>query len=253
VRTKTSTTNGSAMTTRRTLTSSAGRLGSSRGLSLIEVTVMLVVLMALVGALVPVVTDSISSARIVRARNDISQLAVALTNFQRDAGPFVFDGSHLREAQTVSSLRVVDVLRSDGDLPDVADEVPVATLGTGLFIDPSVGTGEAAIRPWLDMPASDRMDAYLRVNSRGYAEGSAGPGSGWNGPYVSKPAGADPWGHAYLINTGFLRGLPPRPGYCSHCAVFVISAGPNGRLETPFQQPIANANAFGDDLVVRIQ
>lgn len=214
---------------------------------------MLIVLMALAGALVPVMGDSISSARIVRARNDLSQLAVALTNFQRDVGPFVFDGSRLHEVQTTTSLKVVDVLVSDGDLPGFADSVPVTTLGTGLFMDPSVMTGAAALRPWVETPATDRFDVHLRINGRGYVEGMTGPGSGWNGPYLSKPASSDPWGHAYLINTGFLRGLPPRPAWCTRCAVYVISAGPNGVIETPFQQPLANANLLGDDLAVRIQ
>jgi type II secretory pathway pseudopilin PulG len=230
-----------------------GRLRSADGLSLIEVTVMLVVLMALAGALVPVVGDTIATARMVRARNDLSQLAVALTNFQRDVGPIVFDGSRLRQPQTVSSLRIVDLLVSDGELPDVADVVPVETLAQGLFLDPSVGTGRAALSAWVTNAATDRCDLHLRINGRGYPESQAGPGTGWNGPYVGKPVAGDPWGHAYLINTGFLRGLPPRAGRCANCAVYAISAGPNGQIETPFQQPLANANLLGDDLAVRIQ
>ena len=230
-----------------------GRLRSARGLSLIEVTVMLVVLMALTGALVPVVGDSIDSARFVRARNDLSQLAVALANFQRDVGPLVFDGSRLGQFQTVNSLKAVEVLVSDGELPGIADGVPVGTLGPGLFLDPSVATGSPALSGWVTDPATDRCDLHLRVNGRRYVERPIGPSNGWNGPYISKPLGADPWGHAYLINTGFLRGLPPRAGRCAHCAVYAISAGPNGLIETPFQQPFANANLLGDDLAVRIQ
>jgi type II secretory pathway pseudopilin PulG len=230
-----------------------GRLGSARGLSLVEVTVMLVVLLALAGALVPVVGDSVAGARQVRARNDLSQLAVALTNFQRDVGPFVFDGSRMREAQTVSSLKIVDVLMSDGDLPKVADVVPLETLPAGLLLDPSVGTGGSAVTGWVTSAATDRGDLHLRINGRGYPEGPSGTGHGWNGPYIGKPVTGDPWGHAYLINTGFLRGLPPRSGRCLTCAVYAISAGPNGLLETPFQQPLTNANVLGDDLAVRIQ
>lgn len=214
---------------------------------------MLVVLMALAGALVPVVGDSVSSARQVRARNDLSQIAVALTNFQRDVGPFVFDGSRMHEPQTVSSLKIVDVLVSDGQLPEVSDGVPVETLAQGLFLDPSVGTGSSAISGWVTAAATDRIDLHLRINGRSYAEGASGTGHGWNGPYIGKPATGDPWGHAFLINTGFLRGLPPRTGRCATCAVYVISAGPNGLIETPFQQPLTNANVLGDDLAVRIQ
>jgi len=230
-----------------------GRLSSARGLSLVEVTVMLVVLMALAGALVPVVGDSVGSARQVRARNDLSQIAVALTNFQRDVGPFVFDGSRMHEPQTVSSLKIVDVLVSDGTLPEIADTVSVETLAQGLFLDPSVGTGSSAIAGWVTAPGTDRSDLHLRINGRGYVENAMGTGHGWNGPYIGKPIAGDPWGHAYPINTGFLRGLPPRTGRCMNCAVYALSAGPNGLIETPFQQPLTNANLLGDDLAVRIQ
>jgi type II secretory pathway pseudopilin PulG len=230
-----------------------GRLRSAHGLSLIEVTVMLVVLMALAGALVPVVGQTIGTARTVRARNDLSQLAVALTNLQRDVGPIVFDGSRLRQPQTVNSLRIVDLLVSGGELPDVADVVPGETLAKGLFLDPSVGTGRGALSAWVTTAATDRCDLHLHINGRGYPDSQAGPGTGWNGPYVGKPVTGDPWGHAYLINTGFLRGLPPRVGRCTNCAVYAISAGPNGQIETPFQQPLANAHLLGDDLAVRIQ
>jgi hypothetical protein len=145
------------------------------------------------------------------------------------------------------------VLVSDGDLPEAATLVPVATLSGGMFLDSSVSANSASLYPWVSLPATDRLDVHLRINGRAYLDGMSGPGSGWNGPYVNKPVSADPWGHAYLVNTGFLRGLPPRAGWCTRCAVYVISAGPNGLIETPFQQPIANANIFGDDLAVRIQ
>ena len=229
------------------------RLRSARGLSLIEVTVMLVVLVALVGAIVPVVGDSITSARLVRARNDLSQLAVALASFQRDVGPFAFDGSRMREAQAMGSLKIVDVLISDGELPEVAEAVPLESRAPARFLAPPVAPGRAALTRWVSMPATDNCDLHLRVNGRSYVEGSGGPGTGWNGPYISKPITGDPWGHAYLINTGFLRGFPPRSGWCTDCAVYAISAGPNGVLETPFQQPAASANLLGDDLGVRIQ
>lgn len=226
---------------------------SQRGLSLVEVTIMLVILLILAGTLVPVMSDSVNSARSVRARNDISQIAVAVVNFQRDIGPMVFDGTQLRHLQTsTSSLRPVMLLTSEGELPEVADRVPVETVNA-LLVNPALSLDAGAVRPWVSHPARDLLDAHLRINGRGYVEATRGPGSGWNGPYLSKAVPADPWGHAYVVNTGFLRGLPPSLTSCSRCAVFVLSAGQNGMIETPFEQPIANAHVFGDDLAVRIQ
>jgi hypothetical protein len=36
-------------------------------------------------------------------------------------------------------------------------------------------------------------------------------------------------------------------------AVWVISAGPNGQVETAFNQPITTAVVGGDDIAVRVQ
>ena len=214
---------------------------------------MLIVLMVLVGTLFPVMTGSITTARIVRAHGDVSQLAVAITNFQRDVGPLVYDGSSLRMPQTISSLRVVDVLMSGGDVPACADSVPDESPGSASPGRPNQFGRGNPMQAWTAISNVDRLDEHLRFNGRAYPMGLSGPGTGWNGPYVTTEITGDPWGHAYLINTGFLRSLPPRPGWCTTCAVFVLSAGPNGLIETPFQQPIANARAYGDDIVIRIQ
>jgi type II secretory pathway pseudopilin PulG len=231
----------------------APRLASERGLSLVEVTIMLVILLILAGTLVPVMSDSINSARSARARNDLSQLAVALVNFQRDVGPVVLDGTALRQLQTRTSfVRPVRVLVSEGQMPVIADRVPTETVNA-LLLAPGMVTNASAVAPWTSSEGIDLIDAHLRINGRNYGESANGPGSGWNGPYITKAVPSDPWGHAYLINTGFLRGLPPAVSACQRCAVFVISAGSNGVLETPFQQPISNAHVFGDDLAARIQ
>ncbi|MEW5983912.1 MAG: hypothetical protein AB1806_16285 [Acidobacteriota bacterium] len=238
--------------TERPMPPSTRRAAGAAGLSLVEVTVMLAILLILAAMLIPVVSDSINNARTVRARNDLSQLATAITGFQRDVGPFVFEGSRLRQPQTLSSLRIVDVLRSGGDMPEIAAGVPRGE--SGIFSpDPSVGTSAAALRSWISISTFDAFDSHLRVNGRGYPVSISGPGNGWNGPYVSREITGDPWGHCYLANAGFLKGTPPTPGRCRACAVFILSAGPNGAIETPFEQPITNANVFGDDLAVRIQ
>jgi type II secretory pathway pseudopilin PulG len=226
---------------------------SEQGLSLVEVTIMLVILLILAGSLVPVLSDSISGARSVRARNDLSQMAVALVNFQRDVGPVVFDGTRLRQIQTATTaMQPVLLLMSQGAAPAITDRVPVESVKT-LLITPGMSFDAASVAPWVTTSAADLVDNHLRVNGHSYPEATSGPGTGWNGPYLTKEVSGDPWGHAYLINTGFLRGLPSGVTGCSRCAVYVLSAGPNGMVETPFQQPIANANVFGDDLAVRIQ
>jgi general secretion pathway protein G len=62
----------------------------------------------------------------------------------------------------------------------------------------------------------------------------------WRGPYMARVAG-DPWGNAYVTNADSfpIAGNP----------VWVLSAGPNGQVETvPFLQ-----TPLGDDIGIRIQ
>lgn len=62
----------------------------------------------------------------------------------------------------------------------------------------------------------------------------------WKGPYIAIVS-PDPWGNAYVTNaSAFRRELRP---------VWVLSAGPNGRLETPAMNEIL----VGDDIGFRIK
>ena len=148
----------------------AGRWSSEQGLSLVEVTIMLVILMILVGTLVPVMSDSVNSARSVRARNDLSQLAVAVVNFQRDVGPLVFDGSRLRQLQTSATMiRPVLVLTSEGEPPQVADRVPVESVNA-LLVNPAMTLDASALQPWVGNASTDLLDLHLRINGHNYPE-----------------------------------------------------------------------------------
>lgn len=224
---------------------------------------MLSIIFILAGAMLPVVSDSINTARLVRAQNDVSQIAIAMVNFQRDVGPFLSgdaSGSHLTTGgKNGSSLRAVDLLVSAGDVPAVATDadasafVQLQTAGSvpgTLMTAPNV---IASLARWVDSPIVDSLDDQLRINRHGYQMSRSGPGSGWNGPYLSREISADPWGNRYMINTANLKEGPKRPGQCTFCAVFVLSAGPDGVLQTPFDQPLVNANIMGDDIAVRVQ
>ncbi len=53
----------------------------------------------------------------------------------------------------------------------------------------------------------------------------------------------DPWGNAYVVNAG----VP------ADAAVWVLSAGPDGVIDTPFIQPDALAATQGDDRALRVR
>jgi len=88
-----------------------------------------------------------------------------------------------------------------------------------------------------------RLDDHLQSNAAGYETASAGPAAfgarGWRGPYLSPGIKPDAWGHRYVMN---VASWSQRRG-----ALVVLSAGPNGIIDTPFDMP--GAAPGGDDLI----
>jgi hypothetical protein len=163
-------------------------------------------------------------------------------------------------------VRLPEVLITQGNLPatdDLNDETSQELDGSArlaLFAHPGHGGTDPvdAVRvqrqKWLEA-TSGVIDDHLRTNRRGYRYRRPGEYGGWNGPYLSTEIKGDPWGNRYSINSQWLdsgssvadgQGRPRR-------AVFVVSAGANGVIETPFEQPVTDAQAAGDDIVIRIQ
>jgi len=78
----------------------------------------------------------------------------------------------------------------------------------------------------------------LLLGTPGYNVASAQPHR-WRGPYM-EGLSADPWGFRYAVNVGLFGGDDGQ-------AVFVLSAGPNGLVETPFA--MVGIQQGGDDIV----
>lgn len=225
----------------------------SRGFTLIETTVMLSVLFILAGALSPVVSDSISTARAVRAQHDLDEIAIGLVNLFGDVGALIpVDGAPA--ARDESGRPIVGLLASQGDTPKLPGVSDAGSVLDGLLpaLKPPSrkSVGARLRRSWLDTSA-ELLDHHLRENRPPYPEAADGIGPGWKGPYLTKVVEGDPWGNRYMLNVGCSR-LGAGHG-SDRCAVFAISAGPDGIIQTPFEQPIAGAAVLGDDLAVRIQ
>lgn len=237
-------------------------MNSQRGITIIETTVILSVLFILAGAMAPIVSESVNTARAVKARNDASMIAMGLINLQKDLGgdALSFGGAVASVART---LALPDVLASRGAAPEV-DEVAEASLSLTLLVQPgdheatSRRAQRAALRAqrrkWRES-RTDALDDYLRTNRRGYRYRRPGEYGGWNGPYVSAEIQGDPWGKQYMINSQFLDGSASAADADGkpRRAVFVVSAGADGVIDTPFEQPIVDARAYGDDITIRIQ
>jgi hypothetical protein len=226
---------------------------TTRGLSLVEVTIMLFVLMLLTGVLAPSIMDFVRDAQWVKVKEDCEAIGVSVARLARDVGPCLkFDGTG-----ACTKTNRVDILYSDG--PDVTPADMAGDATTNFY----GGGATATDLNWhKDDSRGDSMEHQLVDNGTGpnYPSpadlnngGTPGPsfGLGWRGAYLSPPIGPDPWGHRYLVNSVFLAVAvdagnasaamstvqtthppPSKPGWSND--TFCISAGPNGSYETAF-------------------
>lgn len=239
-------------------------------MTIVETTVILSVLFILAGMMSPIVSETVVTARAVKAKNDALMIATGLTNLRKDVGA---DGLSLGapaegpstrlQAAGVQAARWPDVMKSDGSDPATEDRSEEASTsaavgGKGFFSKgasmPSSMSMGSVRRKWLEA-SSDFLENHLMTNRWGYRFRQPGEYGGWNGPYVSAKLNGDPWGNRYMVNTSWLDGGTTAFDGSGQArrAVFVVSAGGNGIIETPYDQPLNDARAYGDDIVVRLQ
>lgn len=205
------------------------RPGRATGFTLIELTVVLAVIVTLALILTPSIGNFINDSRMARARTDCQTIAAAIVQFYRDTGFFPQWAAAVNGGPGPAQNRI-QVLTTQGNPPLEDQPTPWST---------------SAVFPLADQ---------LLVNAPGYAMRTVSSQFGWNGPYLSSDLQSDPWGNRYVVNIGLIDlspGVQTPTG--PKAAVWVLSAGPNGVLETPFNRPVTNATLFGDDIGIRIQ
>lgn len=212
----------------------SGRAGagarSADGFTLIELTVVLAVIVTLALILTPSITNFINDSRVARARADTQTIAAAIVQFSKDNGFFPQWPAAVNGGPGTAANKV-DLLITDGNVPTAA----AATTWT-------TGT-------------TDTLTDQLMTNAPAYTTRTASATFGWNGPYLSSVLGADAWNNRYMVNIGLIdmtQGTQTSGGALKS-AVWVISAGANGQIETAYTQPLTTATISGDDIGVRLQ
>lgn len=216
------------------------KIKGQKGLSLVEVTIMLLVLMLLTSVLAPSMWDFIHDAQWVKVKEDCEAIGISFTRMARDIGPCFrqISGSGCTKATRI------DVLYSQGTFPTLG-------AGAGNFVNANIDTTN-----WTTAAATnkDTMEAQFVLNSPGYptpySNYNASPtgypvgplfGLGWRGAYLAPPIGPDPWGYAYLVNSGFFATATDVTGTSEGSSewwwerdVICVTAGPNQQVDTPF-------------------
>ena len=197
-----------------------------RGLTLLELTLILAVSIAMFGALMPSLSSTLSHAQAVRAQTDETNIALALNNALTDTGNarFTFDGSN-------AAGSIVNLLVSDGDTPRELAGVGSANWQTAV----NNATGLA-----------DFLERHLVTNNpRGNAANDY-PVAGanhWKGAYLNAPIDPDPWGNRYMVNSASLG---------TANSTYVLSAGPNEIIESVFVGA-PTITAGGDDIMTLVR
>ncbi len=202
-----------------------------KGFTLIEIVVVLAIIAVIAAFLTPMLFDYLKESKVSRGKADVRNIAASIANFNRDLQVYPIYKTNTSQAN--ASVLVLHTL--EGNQATATDEfvtgwIAVANTTTIQTLDNALQAGKLA----------DGTILYSAVVKK--------PGE-WKGPYMTDFK-ADPWGNKYYVST---EGLHPG---LTHAA-FVLSAGPNGTIETALSQDIAaGANAFvvaGDDIVYRIK
>ena len=192
----------------------------TKGFTLIELAVVLAIIAVLAAILTPLVTGYLDQARISRAQADTRTLADAIKLHQRDTGRY-------------------PIYNAGGYPNTVSDGAKVIFAGPG-----NVPTDTAA---WglSTTTATTTLEAWINGNFTAVSTTNAFPKAAFRGPYVASVEG-DPWGNQYLLNAANLNS--------GTYHAFIVSAGPNGALDTTKNQAATAALSVGtDDIVAVIQ
>ena len=205
------------------------------GFTLIEIVIAVAIVAIFAAAISPMVFRHLEDAKVSRAQNETETISTALLGYYKDTGKWPFTNA---DGPTSNAIYRV-----------ISSTVLPTTAGAG------AGTNAARWGTW---GAAKNLGDYLYYNNAdddtsptGVNANEAGEDwtttgrTAWKGPYVDDYELNDPWGNGYVVNARYFPG-GNYAGAIRH-KVFVLSAGPNGTWETPFNDTVSE-EILGDDI-----
>jgi type II secretory pathway pseudopilin PulG len=210
-------------------------------MSLIEATIILMVLGLLTAVLSPAMGDYVNDARDVKVKEDVEAIGLSIMRTVRDSRSPFLQVTYAAGAAGLIEDNRADLIVGEGAIPALA--AGVVDFASGNIFAP-VGWDGA-----IGTPATvDAMADHLITNAPNYPVPTqasfslGGPqfGVGWRGAYISA-IGPDPWGNRYAANTAFL-GVASDSNVAGEGIgtggwtkdVIVLSAGRDSTVQTPF-------------------
>jgi len=192
----------------------------SKGFTLIELAVVLAIIAVLAAVLTPMVTGYLDQARVARTQADVRTIADSIKLYQRDTGRW-------------------PVYASSGDYPNTVAGGK-ALIGGNNGTNPGNGTAS-----W-NVSSSNlvtSLEVYLNGNLTAMSTTVTFPKAGFRGPYLAT-MDSDPYGNRYILTAADLAG--------STNHAYVISAGPDGKLDTTMDQLATGQFTVGNDDIVAV-
>lgn len=223
------------------------------GMSLVEVTIILMTLAILTAVAAPAITDYVQDARDTKAKEDIEAIGTAVSRLVRDTGK---PGLVLVASTAFTEANRVDLLVSEGNVPDVGTQASYtnANLNDSINWDEGDATGYANDDTMLNQFLAN-APAYTVPQTEDFTQPGPSFGIGWRGAYLGRAIGPDPWGNRYMATTAFLgvgtdAADTAADGYKGWTRdAIVISAGRNGVMENPVGGTTnAGTGVSGDDV-----
>jgi len=210
------------------------------GFTLIEIVIAVAIVGIFAAVLSPMVFRHLEDAKISKAASEAEILGTAILSYYKDVGKWPYTDLNGPSGNGIDRLLTFT-------------QVP-----TGKGDDP----GEGA-QKWGNFGKTKQLGDYLFSNNPDDDTGSGATGQkdedwatsgqgAWRGPYIEKYEFHDPWHNSYVVNSRYFPGGKYK-GDVIH-KVMVLSAGPDGKWSTSFNDATSEAIA-GDDIgyVVTVQ
>ncbi|MFQ5543400.1 MAG: type II secretion system protein [Nitrospiria bacterium] len=218
---------------------------NTRGFTMVEVVVVIGIVALLAGILVPLISQNLEDAKRARAKNEAVVIASAIGSLYKDVGMWPWTN-----ADGPTSTSGVNLLYtgSISSVPTAYSPNP-AVAGEDNW---GVTSNAKSLADFVYFNNPDDDTGKTLQNESGEDYTTSGEFK-WRGPYVEKPTILDPWGQSYVVNAKYLPGNPAYTSTVKH-RVYVLSAGPNRKWETPFSDTTGDGDdeIKGDDIGVTI-
>lgn len=241
-------------------------------MSLVEATIILMVLTILTAVLSPSISDYVEDARNVKAKEDVEAIGISIARLIKDTGyPFMVESGTVTLADRFKIANRADLAFSTGNIPAVQ---------TGVDAGYPAGSAVQSAVNWTDTIAETdgKVSLYnqLVANTPVYTDPTAtltsaspaAPGAlgkfglGWRGAYLSGVVTPDPWGFRYTCSTVFLGAGTDVTGTAAGSAAvgwpndaICVAAGRNNQIEVHFDTSAGGTTFAGsqnDDVIMVI-